>query len=316
MMRSVLLLCVATRAAAAPSAAPTSHADAPDFTYDASAPLDVRDDGPAERWDSVAIQRLTYASPRGGRVPALLVAPVSSTGRHPAVVLQHGMGQLDKTELLPDAVLLARAGALAILVDAPDQRPASLRTIDYADHAHDRALWENATVDLRRAIDVLASRPDVDPARIGFVGHSFGASQGAILGAIEPRVRAVVMIGPGDFTRGIRTGSSESLVALRSQVPRPALDDYLARMAVFDASRYLSRAPASVAVLLQCGAYDANSSREADAELAAASTARTTSKRYPAGHFVTSIAAARDRLRFLAAALRLAPAGVERALSS
>jgi dienelactone hydrolase len=282
----------------APPPAPAAP-PAPNFSYDASAPLDVHDDGPPDHFEGVVVQRVSYASPRGGRVPALLVTPADAQGqRRRAVVLQHGMG-LDKTELLPDAIELARSGAIALLPDSPDQRPTAMRVLSFADHEHDRELWEQAAVDLRRAVDVLVARSDVDPQRLGFVGHSFGASMGAVLAAVEPRMRALVLVGAGNFTRGIREGSSEGMVNLRATIPKPALERYLASLAPFDADRFLARAPKTTAILFQFGTYDANSSRRADDELAAACTATTQARTYPTGHFITSPAALRDRLGFL-----------------
>lgn len=296
------LVCLALCACAAPPRPASPPPAAPDFGYDAHAALDLRDDGAAERWDTIAIQRLSFASPRGGRVPALLVTPVEPGERRAAVLFQHGMGQLDKTELLPDAVLVARAGGIALLVDAPDQRPGAER---YADHQNDRELWEHAAVDLRRAVDVLVARTDIDAARIGFCGHSFGASEGAILAAVEPRIHAVALIAPGDLTRAIRESTAPPMVALRAHVPPRALEGYLGEMAPLDASRFLARVPATTSVLLQFGAYDAGTSERADAELAARSTGRTEQHRYPTGHFIVSIDAARDRLAFFVRELQL-----------
>lgn len=299
--------CAAKPAPQTPSPPPAAPSPprAVDFTYDATQPLDVQPDGAPDAWGDIEIQRLSYASPRGGRVPALLVAPHAASGRRPAVIFQHGMGFLDKTELLPDAILVARAGGIAILVDAPDQRPARFRKLDYASHEHDDELWEHTAVDLRRAVDVLAARPDVDTEHVGFVGHSFGATQGAILAAIEPRIHAFVLVGAGDFTRGIREGQTEAMIALRANVPPRALAGYLSAMEVFDATRYLRKVPATTALLLQFGAYDASTSKPTDDEFAAASTGRTTTRRYATGHFITSVAAARDRLEFLADELHL-----------
>jgi len=296
---ALAIVCACSPAHEPATARPASSAGPPDFSYAAAAPLDVIAVGEPTRWDTVTIAAITYASPRGGRVPALVVAPVGPGTRRAAVVMQHGMGALDKTELLPDAVALAETGMVCVLIDAPDQRPAALRSLDYADHSHDRELWEHATVDLRRAIDVVSARADVDPARIGFVGHSFGATQGAILAAIEPRLRAAALIAPGDLTRGIRESQAAAMVGLRAHVPPAALAGYLEEMAPLDASRFVARAPRSIALLLQLGAYDAGSSAAADAAFAAASTARTETRRYPTGHFIFSIPAARDRIEFL-----------------
>jgi hypothetical protein len=46
--------------------------------------------------------------------------------------------------------------------------------------------------DARRAVDLLASQPDVDRGRIGAIGHSLGAKEALYLAAFDPRVRATV----------------------------------------------------------------------------------------------------------------------------
>jgi dienelactone hydrolase len=265
----------------------------------------VKPDGDPDRIGDIVIARITYASPRGGRVPAFVVTPaVAAATRRPGIILQHGMGNLDKSYFLPEAIELARAGAVALLPDAPDQRPAAMRTFEFANHEHDPELWEQAAIDLRRAIDVLAARDDVDPARIGYVGHSFGASLGGILAAVEPRVRAIVLVAPGSYTRTIRESDSEAMVALRKNVPKPALDSYLAQMAPYDVDRFLAKAPAATTVLFQFGNYDRGVSQRAADELVALSTATKEVRRYPTGHFITSVVSLRDRVEFFGRVLR------------
>ena len=46
--------------------------------------------------------------------------------------------------------------------------------------------------DARRAVDVLAGQPDVEPRRIGAIGHSIGAKEVLYLAAFDERVRAAV----------------------------------------------------------------------------------------------------------------------------
>jgi pimeloyl-ACP methyl ester carboxylesterase len=51
-------------------------------------------------------------------------------------------------------------------------------------------------VDLRRGIDYLVSRSDIDPERIAIFGGSLGGWIGSILAAVEPRIKTAVLSVP------------------------------------------------------------------------------------------------------------------------
>lgn len=51
-------------------------------------------------------------------------------------------------------------------------------------------LWDDM-----RTVDFLLTRPEVDPNCIGAVGHCTGGMRAALLGALDPRVRAVCIVG-------------------------------------------------------------------------------------------------------------------------
>ena len=51
-------------------------------------------------------------------------------------------------------------------------------------------LWDDI-----RTVDYLASRPEVDPARMGCVGLSVGGYRSFMLGALDPRIKAAVDVG-------------------------------------------------------------------------------------------------------------------------
>jgi dienelactone hydrolase len=59
-----------------------------------------------------------------------------------------------------------------------------------------------AVKDLRRAVDYLATRPDINTEKFAFFGHSRGAGIGHIVLAVEPRFRASVL-----YTPSIGSGS-------------------------------------------------------------------------------------------------------------
>jgi cephalosporin-C deacetylase-like acetyl esterase len=53
--------------------------------------------------------------------------------------------------------------------------------------------------DLRRSVDYLESRRDIDAAKIGYLGVSFGAAQAPVFLAVEPRIKAA-MLDSGGFS--------------------------------------------------------------------------------------------------------------------
>jgi formylglycine-generating enzyme required for sulfatase activity/dienelactone hydrolase len=71
------------------------------------------------------------------------------------------------------------------------ERPSSLATAEYVDYVFSRVY------ELRRGMDYIESRKDLDASRIAFVGPSAGAAAGVILTAVDPRFRSVMFIGTG-----------------------------------------------------------------------------------------------------------------------
>ena len=50
--------------------------------------------------------------------------------------------------------------------------------------------------DLRRGVDLLVARAEVDPARIGYVGHSLGSTLGGVLVGYGARLAAPRLADP------------------------------------------------------------------------------------------------------------------------
>jgi dienelactone hydrolase len=64
-------------------------------------------------------------------------------------------------------------------------------SVFYRDHV---IMWAK---DVRRSIDYLATRADVDTARIAYYGFSWGGALGGLIPAIEPRFRTAVLLVAG-----------------------------------------------------------------------------------------------------------------------
>jgi dienelactone hydrolase len=164
------------------------------FDYDASVPLDVKQVSTKVQ-GGVTIQDITYTGSNGDTVPAYLVIP-KGAGKFAGVIWGHwlmpGAANSNRQEFLDEAVRLAPAGVISLLIDAPQNRP-GFKPVP----GSGPAIVAQQVIDLRRGMDLLRSRPYIDAARIAYVGHSFDAATGAMLDATDKRFAAFVfMSGP------------------------------------------------------------------------------------------------------------------------
>ena len=193
-MRATFSLLASVLAVCASVTAQTPAADASKiFAYDATKPLNLTIGKPETPAAGVTVFEISYGSPKGGRVPGYLVVPLGK-GPFPAIVYMH-WGQGNKGEFLSEAVEMARRGAVGVMIDAPYWRPDVPPPAKGKEAESERDSYIQMVVDLRRAVDVLVARQDVDPSRIGYVGHSLGATWGAPLAAAEKRIRLLVLMG-------------------------------------------------------------------------------------------------------------------------
>jgi predicted dienelactone hydrolase len=146
------------------------------FAYNPSAPLDQQVVS-SEKKEGYTLHQLTYASPKGGRVPAFLLIP-DGRGPFPGVLLLHGMPS-SAQGMLPEAERLARLGAISLAITAPFARSHRIgiqRGLNFDERDRDEQI--QLIIDLRRGVDLLLSRPDVAKDRLGYVGISYGGGQG------------------------------------------------------------------------------------------------------------------------------------------
>ena len=120
-LAAILAACGADTAVSAPAAA------SPDtlklFDYDPKAPLDIQVVS-TEKKEGYTQQQITYASPKGGRVPALLTIP-DGPGPFACVLLMHGLpGTYER--MRPEAEALAKLGAVSLAISAPFSRGSRL----------------------------------------------------------------------------------------------------------------------------------------------------------------------------------------------
>jgi uncharacterized protein len=250
----------------------------------------------------VTVHSITYASPKGGEVPALLVVP-KGKGPFPGVIVQHGLPST-KEDFLPVGIDLARTGAVAILIDAPFNRPqqGTVRG-DLSGTPKDRDEQIQLIVDLRRAVDLMIARPDVNEAQLAYVGISYGAAMGGLLAGVEDRITAYVLtVGDGGLVSHF-TGPTDP------QPPRSmSAEDWqrwLAAMRPIEPINFIGRA-APAALLFQAGTKDELVPPEDARRYQQAASQPKEIRWYEAGHEL-NCTARKDMMTWLARHIRIDP---------
>jgi dienelactone hydrolase len=159
-------------------------------------PLDVRYES-EEKLPTHIRKRLTFAVGKDDRVPAYLLLPREHKGKRPAVLCLHQTNGkigcrspvgLGGRPTLYYALHLVERGYVTLSPDYP-----SFGAYEYDFHKSAfrsgsmKAVWNNMC-----AVDLLQSLPDVDPERIGCVGHSLGGHNTMFTAAFDTRIKALV----------------------------------------------------------------------------------------------------------------------------
>ena len=160
------------------------------------------------------IESLSYQVEPDDRVPAMLLIPDGVSANAPASAIavwhQHaGQYDLGKSEpaglagnpMHHTGVALAKEGYVVLCPDAlcfeerqdPTDKLAGMRYerfefLRYVVNGKCMA-WKNI-LDMRRAVDYLTSRPEVNADRVGCYGHSMGSTHAWLVGPNEPRIKA------------------------------------------------------------------------------------------------------------------------------
>ncbi|HWA10771.1 MAG TPA: prolyl oligopeptidase family serine peptidase [Opitutaceae bacterium] len=158
----------------------------------------------------VAAEAVTYATEFGMRVPAILYLPDPlPKGKIPGFIVVNGHGG-DKYSWYSyyAGISFARGGAAVLTYDQAgegernSERKSVTREHDQlqGDATMARRLFGLMLTDIIQGTSYLASRPEVDPRRLGAGGYSMGSFVMAIGGAVEPRLHAVVLAAGGNIS--------------------------------------------------------------------------------------------------------------------
>ena len=167
------------------------------FEYDDSRALDVQEKPTSFGTNEVRVDDISFTGPGDTRLNAYVLMPSGSEGRHPAVIYAHGAGG-DRQELLDEARQMAEKGAVTLTLDMV-YSPSRAKPLPegMAGARENSRLEQEAVKEVRRAVDYLQSRDDVDDEQIGYVGWSQGARMGALISGVEHRIKAYDLIAGG-----------------------------------------------------------------------------------------------------------------------
>jgi len=160
--------------------------------------------------DGFRVEKVIFDSLPDFPVTALLYLPdraIPRTEKLPAIVVIPGHAPQGKATDYPLSSALAQNG-FAVLEYDPIGQGERLQYLDQPDLLSPTAQHAEAGLqptligdavsryfiwDAMRAVDFLQSRPEVDPNRIGAFGCSGGGTLTAMLGALDPRLKAVAV---------------------------------------------------------------------------------------------------------------------------
>jgi len=264
------------------------------YNYDKNLPLEIKMVNVQER-SELKIYDLIYNSPKGDRVTAYLVMP-TGPGPFPAILFGH-WGYGTRTEFLPEAILYGESKVVSLLVDAPWVRPEPWRKNigNFNKPQADYEVFIQAIIDLRRGIDLLQTLTEVDSERIAFIGHSYGAQMGAILAAIDRRLKAAVLIAGVPAQSDIYLKSNEpDIASVRKSLPAQVLKTYLDFNSPLDAIQYVCYT-SPTPILFQFARYERYFDEESMKSYAATAAEPKEVKWYDTGHELNDFSALLDR---------------------
>jgi pimeloyl-ACP methyl ester carboxylesterase len=262
------------------------------FSYDSSKSLNMQTltEPGIERLrltqlEGATVNEVTYDAP-GGEVSAYLVEPAGD-GPFAGVVWVHKFPG-SKVEFLQEAVDMAGTGIVSLLIEG--RYPWHITPGNFA---YDREQIVYQILDLRRGLDLLLDRGDIDSACLAYVGHDYGAMHGAVLAGVDKRIAAYVLMTP--------TASYYNWRTYFGPLTIDELREYIHLSPTLDPSTYVSHA-APAFIYFQFSSRDEYVSMERANELYASASEPKAMQMYDAPHELND-AARLGREAFLLEAL-------------
>lgn len=182
LIAALLAAAVAMPLAAQRGASP-APAPKPDYSAPAGAPYTAED--------------VTVPTPMGHTLAGTLTLPTGANRAHPvgAIVTITGSGPQDRDEFLG----MGSYRPFRQFADSLGRRGIAVLRMDDRGTGASKGTFKGATSadfaqDVRAGLAYLRTRPEIDAARLGLLGHSEGAIVAPIAAVEEPNLRALVLL--------------------------------------------------------------------------------------------------------------------------
>jgi formylglycine-generating enzyme required for sulfatase activity/dienelactone hydrolase len=172
------------------------------------------------------VEKVSYAAAYGGeRVPALIYLPKQGKPPYQTVVFFPGSSTIsfrssDQINTRNFDWVLKSGRAFVHPIYKSTFERGDERINDYPDMSNgyrDHVIaWAK---DVRRTVDYLESRPDIDHARLAYMGLSWGSGMAPIYLAMEPRFKSAVLIVGGFYTQRSKPEVEALNFAPRAKLP-------------------------------------------------------------------------------------------------
>jgi cephalosporin-C deacetylase-like acetyl esterase len=186
------------------------------------------------------LYHVTYKSVHDKKVTGLLSLPKNSSAPMPVVILMHGLGDHKNVDYVAygnDKLL--KNGYAVLRIDFSNHGERKDGVYDYGLTGKykywSRNIISQTVFDLRRAVDFIETREELDAKRIGYYGISLGGITGTVFCGVESRVKVpIVALAGGQmnllYEKDALTDEAKNFVSfieplnyVKSIAPRPFL---------------------------------------------------------------------------------------------
>jgi pimeloyl-ACP methyl ester carboxylesterase len=182
-------------------------------------------------------EEVAYVNPASGLKLAGTLTLPPGPGPFPVALLITGSGTQDRDETVFDhkpylllADRLTREGVAVLRVDdrgagGSEAGPATVTSADFA-------------TDVAAGVAFLRGRKDIDPARVGLIGHSEGGLIAPLVAAKDPKIAFLVLLSaPGVDGRTLMLSQNRAMAVASGATPEQVETMLKAKAAWFDAIR-------------------------------------------------------------------------------